>query len=88
MQRDGFGRERKYRSMSPYIYLSDNLGGLVLKKEQKLAVEALLLGKDLLADWEMDHISKLRSGKEIGSFMVHFGCCPASKYYQRPVRMH
>ena len=50
MQQDGFGRERKYyRSMSPYIYLSDNLGGLVLKKEQKLAVEALLLGKDVMA---------------------------------------
>ena len=33
MQQDGFGRERKYRSMSSYIYLSDNLGGLVLKEE-------------------------------------------------------
>ena len=29
--------------------LSDHLGGLVLKEEQKLAVEALLSGKDVLA---------------------------------------
>ena len=29
--------------------LSDNLGGLVLKEEQKLAVEALLSGKDVMA---------------------------------------
>ena len=29
--------------------LSDHLGGLVLKEEQKLAVEALLSGKDVMA---------------------------------------
>ena len=28
--------------------LSDNLGGLVLKEEQELAVEALLSGKDIM----------------------------------------
>lgn len=32
-----------------FVNLSDHLGGLVLKEEQKLAVEALLLGKDVMA---------------------------------------
>ena len=32
-----------------FVNLSDHLGGLVLKEEQKLAVEALLFGKDVMA---------------------------------------
>ena len=36
----------KENNIDVSLDLSDNLGGLVLKEEQKLAVEALLSGKD------------------------------------------
>lgn len=71
--------------------LSDHLGDLVRKEEQKLAVETLLLGKDVMAvlptgfGKSIIYISRLRSGKKFGSFIVHLGCCPASKYYPRSV---
>ena len=35
--------------MLPYDLVNDHLGGLVLKEEQKLAVEALFSGKDVMA---------------------------------------
>lgn len=56
--------------MRTSLDLSDHLGGLVLKEEQKLALEAPLSGKDVMAVvqshwfWEIEHISKLRSGKK------------------------
>ena len=39
----------KDSSSDVFVKLSDQLGGLVLKEEQKLAVEALLSGKDVMA---------------------------------------
>ena len=39
----------KESSSYVFVNLSDQLGGLSLKEEQKLAVEALLSGKDLMA---------------------------------------
>ena len=56
--------------MRASLDLSDHFGGLVLKEEQKLAVEALLSRKDVMAVvrshwfWEIEHISRLRSGKK------------------------
>ena len=46
---DSVTKGNTVRAMFPYIYLSYNLGGLVLKEEQELAVEALLSGKDVMA---------------------------------------
>ena len=46
---DSVTKENTVRAMFPYVYLSDNLGGLVLKEEQELAVEALLSGRDVMA---------------------------------------
>ena len=40
---------RKENTIDASLHLSDHLGGLVLKEEQKLAVEALLSGKDVMA---------------------------------------
>ena len=48
MQQDGFGHERKYHRCFLRFNLSDHLGGLVLKEEQNLVVEALLSGKDVM----------------------------------------
>ena len=39
----------KDSSSDVVVNLSDQLGGLVLKEEQKLTVEALLSGKDVMA---------------------------------------
>ena len=39
----------KESSSDVFVNLSDQLGGLVLKEEQKLAVEALFSGKDVMA---------------------------------------
>ena len=39
----------KDSSSDVFVKLSNQLGGLVLKEEQKLAVEALLSGKDVMA---------------------------------------
>ena len=39
----------KESSSDVFVKLSDQLGGLVLKEEQKLAVEALLSGRDVIA---------------------------------------
>ena len=39
----------KESSRDVFVNLSDQVGGLVLKEEQKLAVEALLSGKDVMA---------------------------------------
>ena len=56
-----------------------------------LSVEALQSGKDVLAvlptafGKSIIHQSFFRSGKIIGSFIVHLVCCPTSKNYRRPV---
>ena len=39
----------KESSSDVFVNLSDQVGGLVLKEGQKLAVEALLSGKDVMA---------------------------------------
>ena len=39
----------KENTIDVSLDLSDHLGGLVLKEDQKLAVEALLSGKDVMA---------------------------------------
>ena len=39
----------KESSNEVFVNLSNQLGGLVLKEEQKLAVEALVTGKDVMA---------------------------------------
>ena len=38
-----------YVCMYVCMYVSERLGGLILKDEQRLAVEALMSGKDVLA---------------------------------------
>ena len=49
IQHDGFGHERIEITVDVSLDLRDHLGGLVLKEEQKLAVVALLSGKDVMA---------------------------------------
>ena len=69
-----------------FVKLSDQLGGLVLNEEQKLAVEALLSGKDVMA------VLPAGFGKSIiyqcEKHCLHEfdrGCCSVSQYYRRPV---
>ena len=58
----------KENAINAFLDLSDHLGRLFLKEEQKLAVEALLSGKDVMAVLpEIDHISKLRNAKRFNS---------------------
>ena len=45
----GWDSVTKENTIDVYLDLSDHVGGLVLKEEQKLAVEALLSGKDEMA---------------------------------------
>ena len=54
----------KESSSDVFVNLSDQVSGLVLKEGQKLAVEALLSGKDVMVVlptgfWEIHYISKL-----------------------------
>ena len=54
----------KDSSSDVFIKLSDQLGGSVLKEEQKLAVEALLSGKDVMA------VLPTGFGKSYQSFVI------------------
>ena len=76
----------KDSSSDVFVKFSDQLGGLVLEEEQKLAVEALLSGKDVMA------VLPAGFGKSIiyqcEKHCQHDfdrGCCSASQYYRRPV---
>ena len=82
----------KDSSSNVVVNLSDQLGGLVFKEEQKLTVEALLSGKDAMAVLPTGfgksiyhYISKLRNNEKHCQHDFDRGCCSASQYYRRRV---
>ena len=76
----------KDSSSDVYVKLSNQLGGLVLKEEQKLAVEALLSGKDVMAVLPTGfRKSIIYQCEKHCQHDFDRGCCSASQYYRRPV---
>ena len=72
-------------SSDVFVNLSDQLCGLVLKEEQKLAVEALSRkicnGRSSHWFWKIHYLSKLR----LCQHGLDCGCCSVSQYFPRPV---
>ena len=81
----------KESSSDFFVNLSDQVGGLVLKEVQKLAVEALLSGKDVMAvlpsgfEKSIIYQSFVLNSEKLCHHGFDRGCCSASQYYRRPV---
>ena len=69
-------------SSDVFVNLSDQLGGLVLKEEQKIAVKALsrkrCIGRSSHWFREIHYLSKLRPCQH----GLDCGCCSVSQYFQ------
>ena len=78
----------KESSSDVFVNLSDQVGGLVLKEGQKLAVEALLSGKDVMAVLPNDfgksiiYQSFVLNSEKLCHHGLDRGCFSASQYYR------
>ena len=81
----------KESSSDIFVNLSDQVAGLALKEGQKLAVEALLSGKDVMAvlptgfGKSIIYQSIVLNSEKLCHHGFDRGCCSASQYYRRPV---
>ena len=81
----------KESSSDVFVNLSDKVGGLVLKEGRKLAVEALLSGKDVMAvlapgfGKSIIYQSFVLNSEKLCHHGFDRGCCSASQYYRRLV---